>query len=76
MSIIACEHILQRVNKFRLNFRTKFPSNRIANINYHIGVKSISSDGTITIDGIQKTLKKPENPLFVPRKFGKNPISH
>lgn len=32
--------------------------------------RTIATDGKITIDGITKDLIKPNNPLFVPQKFG------
>lgn len=32
--------------------------------------RTIASDGRITIDGITKEIIRPNNPLFVPQKFG------
>lgn len=35
---------------------------------------SSAIDGKITIDGIEKKLKIPENPLYVPQKFGESNV--
>lgn len=32
--------------------------------------RAYAIDGKITIDGVEKDLKAPQNPEFVPRKFG------
>lgn len=39
--------------------------------NFRPNYRTIATDGKITIDGISKELIKPNNPLFVPRKFRK-----
>lgn len=69
--IIACGIVLRRINTLRCTCIATFPLNRLANVNYQLGLRSIATDGKITIDGITKSLKKPKNPFFVPQKFCK-----
>lgn len=67
---LAAECVVRHMKTFRIPYHTiQSVYNWSAVRNY--GTKAPSStDGKITIDGIEKELKTPKNPLYVPHKFG------
>lgn len=68
---LAAECVVRHMKPFRIPYQTSQSLYNWSAVRYFQSKSGSSTNGKITIDGIEKELKTPKNPLYVPQKFGK-----